>query len=170
MRVDNRVNQPPPARHRDNEDTSRSANNGPNRTRAELPAQPNRTRSTPTDLHRVATATVRSSLTVLQPAAAATILTAATATAEAPTKEPTGGPAAAAVAAAEATRTTTPLVPHRPATTPARRLRSCGGRSRPLQVTTTTSPPSHLDFATCSSPTSSSLWGSPCTTRSRTQI
>jgi hypothetical protein len=45
MRVDNRVNQPPPARHRDNEATSRSANNGPNRTQAELPAQPNRTRS-----------------------------------------------------------------------------------------------------------------------------
>jgi hypothetical protein len=45
MRVDNRVNQPPPARHRDNEATSRSANNSPNRTRAELPAQPNRTRS-----------------------------------------------------------------------------------------------------------------------------
>jgi hypothetical protein len=45
MRVDNRVNQPPPARHRDNEATSRSANNGPNRTRAELPTQPNHTRS-----------------------------------------------------------------------------------------------------------------------------
>jgi hypothetical protein len=44
MRVDNRVNQPPPARHRDNEAKSRSANLGPNRTRAELPAQPNRTR------------------------------------------------------------------------------------------------------------------------------
>jgi hypothetical protein len=45
MRVDNRVNQPPPARNRDNEATSRSANPGPNRTRAELPALPNRTRS-----------------------------------------------------------------------------------------------------------------------------
>jgi hypothetical protein len=44
MRVDNRVNQPPPTRHRYNEATSRSANHGPNRTRAELPAQPNRTR------------------------------------------------------------------------------------------------------------------------------
>jgi hypothetical protein len=33
-------------------------------------------------------------------------------------------------------------------------LRSCGGRSQPLQVTTTASPPSHLDFATCSSPKS----------------
>jgi hypothetical protein len=43
MRVDNRVNQPPPARNRDNEATSRSADLGRNRTRAELPAQPNRT-------------------------------------------------------------------------------------------------------------------------------
>jgi hypothetical protein len=45
MRVDNRVNQPPPARHRDNEATSRNANNGPNRTRADLPAEPYRRRS-----------------------------------------------------------------------------------------------------------------------------
>jgi hypothetical protein len=43
MRVNNRVNQPPPARNRDNEATSRSADLGHNRTRAELPAQPNRT-------------------------------------------------------------------------------------------------------------------------------
>jgi hypothetical protein len=42
MRVDNRVNQPPPARNRDNEATSRNADLGRNRTRAELPAQPNR--------------------------------------------------------------------------------------------------------------------------------
>jgi hypothetical protein len=45
MQVDNRVNQPPPARQRDNEATSHSAGNGPNRTRADLPAEPNRTRS-----------------------------------------------------------------------------------------------------------------------------
>jgi hypothetical protein len=45
MRVDNRVNQPPPARNRDNEATSRSADLGRNHTRAELPAQPNRTRA-----------------------------------------------------------------------------------------------------------------------------
>jgi hypothetical protein len=45
MRVDNRVNQPPPARNRDNEATSRSADLSGNRTRAELPAQPNRTRA-----------------------------------------------------------------------------------------------------------------------------
>jgi hypothetical protein len=46
MRVDNRVNQPLPARKHNNEATSRSAGNGPNRTRAELPAEPNRHRST----------------------------------------------------------------------------------------------------------------------------
>jgi hypothetical protein len=45
MRVNNRVNQPPPARNRDNEATSHSADLGRNGTRAELPAQPNRTRA-----------------------------------------------------------------------------------------------------------------------------
>jgi hypothetical protein len=44
MRVDNRVNQPP-TRNRGNEATSHSAELGRNRTRAELPAQPNRTRA-----------------------------------------------------------------------------------------------------------------------------
>jgi hypothetical protein len=43
MQVDNRVTQPPPARNRDNEATSRSADLGHNRTRAELSANPNRT-------------------------------------------------------------------------------------------------------------------------------
>jgi hypothetical protein len=45
MRVDNKVAQPPPARNRDNEATSRSTDLGRNRTRAELPTQPNRTRA-----------------------------------------------------------------------------------------------------------------------------
>jgi hypothetical protein len=45
MRIDNRVTQPPPVRNRDNDATSRSADLGRNRTRAELPAQPNRTRA-----------------------------------------------------------------------------------------------------------------------------
>jgi hypothetical protein len=45
MRVDNRVTHPPPVWNRDNEATSRSADLGHNRTRAELPAQPNRTRA-----------------------------------------------------------------------------------------------------------------------------
>jgi hypothetical protein len=46
MRVNTRVAQPPPVRNRDNEATSRSADNDSNRTRAELPANPNRTRAT----------------------------------------------------------------------------------------------------------------------------
>jgi hypothetical protein len=46
MRVDSRVAQPPPARNSDNEATSRSADLGRNRTRVELPANPNRTRAT----------------------------------------------------------------------------------------------------------------------------
>jgi hypothetical protein len=46
MRVDNRVTQAPPVRNRDNEATSPSADLGRNRTRAELPANPNRTRAT----------------------------------------------------------------------------------------------------------------------------
>jgi hypothetical protein len=100
MRVDNRVNQPPPARNRDNEATSRSANPGPNRTRAELPAQPNRTRSNAN--HRVATSTARLSLTAPTTAAVVT-LTAVAATTGAPTTEPTGGPAAAETAAVETT-------------------------------------------------------------------
>jgi hypothetical protein len=122
---------------------------------------------TPVDPHRVATAMVRSSLTA-PPAAAAVTLAATAAMAEAPTTGPIGGPVAGAVAAVKTTRTATPPEPHRAATTPARRSKSCGGRSPPLQTTTTASPPSHLDFATCSSPTSSNLWRSPSTTRSRT--
>jgi hypothetical protein len=46
MRVNTRVAQPPPVRNRDNEATSRSADLGRNRTQAELPANPNRTRAT----------------------------------------------------------------------------------------------------------------------------
>jgi hypothetical protein len=45
MRVDNRVNQPPHVRNRDNKATSRSADLGRNRTLAERPTQPNRTRA-----------------------------------------------------------------------------------------------------------------------------
>jgi hypothetical protein len=37
-----------------------------------------------------------------------------------------------AVAAVETTRTAMPPEPHRAATAPARRLKSCGGRSQPL--------------------------------------
>jgi hypothetical protein len=46
MQVDNRVTQPPPAGNRDNEARSCSADLGRNRTRTELPANPNRTCAT----------------------------------------------------------------------------------------------------------------------------
>jgi hypothetical protein len=46
MRVDNRVTQAPPVRNRDNEATNHSADLSHNCTRAELPANPNRTRAT----------------------------------------------------------------------------------------------------------------------------
>jgi hypothetical protein len=46
MRVNPTVAQPPAVRNRDNEATSRSADIGRSRTRAELPANPNRTRTT----------------------------------------------------------------------------------------------------------------------------
>jgi hypothetical protein len=46
MRVNTKVAQPPPVRNRDNEGTSRIVDLGRNLTRAELPANPNRTRAT----------------------------------------------------------------------------------------------------------------------------
>jgi hypothetical protein len=100
MRVDNRVTQVPPVRNRqqDIEATSRSADIGRNRTRAELPANPNRTREQPVDPVMLATApaaTGRSSLIV--------ILAEEAATAGAPTTGLAGEPGAEATTAAEAT-------------------------------------------------------------------
>jgi hypothetical protein len=99
---------------------------------------------------RLLAPTVRSSLIAT--------LAAEAATAEAPTRGPTGGLVAEATAAAEATRTATSPEPHRAVSTPARRLKNCGGRSPPPQATTTASPPSLLGFATCSSRKNSNLW------------
>jgi hypothetical protein len=127
MRVDNRVNQPPPTRNRDNEATSRSANPGPNRTQAELPAQPNRTRSNAGGPPQGG----NSNCEVVPHRAhdgGGRDPDSGGRTTGAPTTEPTGGPTAVATAAVETTRTATPPVPHRAATTPARRLRSCGGK------------------------------------------
>jgi hypothetical protein len=79
IQVDSRVAQPPPARNRDNEATSRSTDLGSNRTRAPL----------------LLPAIMRSSPTAT--------LTEEAATAEDPTMAPTGGPVAEAIGAAEAT-------------------------------------------------------------------
>jgi hypothetical protein len=129
MRVDNRVVQPPPP------GTVTTKPQVAARTSVvtvlELSCRPSPTllMQQPADPLKLATAlqllaaTARSSPTA--------ILAAEAATAEAPTMEPTGGPVAEAIAAAEATRTATPPEPHRAASTPARRLNNCGGRSPP---------------------------------------
>jgi hypothetical protein len=129
MRVDNRFAQPPPARNRDNEATSRSADLGRNRTRAELPAQPNRTRANaggPSQAGNSAAAAGgdREIIPHHDPVGGGS-------DSGSSTMGPTGGPVAEAIAAAEATRTATPPEPHKAASTPARRSKNCGGRSPP---------------------------------------
>jgi hypothetical protein len=99
MRVDNRVNQPPPP------GTATTKLRVAALTSAATVLEPSSRLSptvSPADPHKVATATVRSSLTA-PPAAAAATLAVAAATTEAPTTEPTGGLAAGAVAAVETT-------------------------------------------------------------------
>jgi hypothetical protein len=95
-------------------------------------------------------------------------LAAEAAAAGAQTMELARGPVAEAIVAAEATRTATSPEPHMVASTPARKLRNCDGRSPPLSATTTASPPFLLGFATYSSQTNSNLWESLSTTRSKT--
>jgi hypothetical protein len=109
----------------------------------------------------VPAATVRSSITV--------ILAAEAATAGAPTTGLAGELGAEATAAAEATRTATPPALHVAASTPAKKSKNYGARSLLRQTTTMASPPSLHGFATYFSRRNSNLWGSPCTTRSRIQ-
>jgi hypothetical protein len=103
MRVDNRVNQPPPAGTTTTKPQVAAPTTVPIVLELSSPLSSTALAPMPVDPHRVATATAKSSLTVLRPVAAAMTLTAAAATAEAPTMEPTGGPVVAVVTAAEAT-------------------------------------------------------------------
>jgi hypothetical protein len=80
-----------------------------------------------------------------------------------------GEPSVEAIAEAEATQTATSLVSHAAATMPATELKKYDVRSPSRQATTTASPPYLLDFAICFSQRNSKLWGSPSTTRSKTQ-
>jgi hypothetical protein len=86
-----------------------------------------------------APATVRSSLTV--------ILAAEAATAGARTMGLAGEPGAEAIAAAEATRTTMPPALHEAASTPAKKSKNYDAKSPPRQATTMASPPSLHGFA-----------------------
>jgi hypothetical protein len=169
MRVDNRVAQVPPVRNRqhDNEATSRSAaDNGRNRTRAELPLTPTVLEQRPANPLKVETALAPQA--VIARSSLIATLAAEAAAAGAPTTGLEGGPVVEAIVAAEATRTATSPEPHMAASMPARKSKNCDGRSPPQQATTTASPPSLLGFATYSSQRNSNLWGSPSTTRSKT--
>jgi hypothetical protein len=119
----------------------------------------------PADPLMVATApaapstSVRSSLTV--------ILTAEAATAGAPTMGLAEETGAEATTAAEATRTVTPPELHVAVSTPAKRSKNFSARNPPRQAITMVSLPSLHGFATYFSRRNSSLWGSPSTTQSR---
>jgi hypothetical protein len=76
---------------------------------------------------------------------------------------------AEAIAKAATTQTATSPASHAAATMPAAELKKYDATSLPRQETTTVSPPSTLDFAIYSSQRNSNLWGSPSTTRSKTQ-
>jgi hypothetical protein len=125
MRVDNRVNQLPPARKRDNEATSRSADLGRNRTQAELPAKPNRTRANAGGPSQGGNSN-REIIPHRGPDGGGRDPGGGGSNGGSSNHGPTGGPAAEAVVAVVTTRTVTPLEPHsRAATTPTRRLKSC---------------------------------------------
>jgi hypothetical protein len=66
-------------------------------------------------------------------------------------------PVAEAIAEAEATQTATSSAPHAAATMPTAELKKYEATSPPRQATTTTSPPSPLDFAIYSSQRNSNL-------------
>jgi hypothetical protein len=146
MQVNTRVAQPPPVRNRDNEETSHSADIGRNRTRAELPANPNRTRATAGGPSQAGNSAGGDREIVPH-----AILEAEAAMAGAPTMGPIGELGAMATAAAEATRIVTSPAPHVAASMPARKLKNYGTRRLPRQATTTASLPSLRDFATYSS-------------------
>jgi hypothetical protein len=123
MRVNNRVKQPPPA-------TSCSVDLGRNCTRAELLAQPNRNRANAGGPSKGGNSN-REIILHRDPGGGGRDPSGGGSDGGSSNHGPTGGPAAEAVAAVETTRTATPPEPHRAATTPAKRLKNCGGRSPP---------------------------------------
>jgi xanthosine utilization system XapX-like protein len=68
-----------------------------------------------------------------------------------------GEPTAEAIAKAASMQTATSPVPHAAAMTPAAESKKYDARSPPQQATTTASPPSPLDFASCYSQRNSNL-------------
>jgi hypothetical protein len=129
MRVDNRVTQPPPPGTATTKLQVAVLTSAVTVLKPSCRPSPTVLGQTPADPLKLAT-TLQLLATIARLSLIAT-LTAEAATTEAPTTGPTGGPVVEAIAAAEATRTATPPEPHKAATTPARRSKSCGGRSLP---------------------------------------
>jgi hypothetical protein len=163
MRVDSRVAQPPPAK---NEATSRSADLGRNRTRAELPANPNRTRA-------MAGGPSKGGNSAAAAGGDREII---------PHRDPGGGGSDGGSSNQGANRRASgggDRGGRGHANSHVSRA-SQGGfdarqkieelrRKKSATVgATTTSPPSLLGFTTCSSQKNSNLWESPSTTRSKT--
>jgi hypothetical protein len=163
MRLDNRVAQVPPVRTRqpDNKATNRSpADNGRNRTRGELPANPNRTRALAggpsQDGNRAGSAGGNCDVV--------------------PHRDPGGGSSSheagkraggGAITADEATQTATSPVSRAVATMPVAESRKFGA-TNPRARTTASSPSLHSS-ATYFSWRNSNHWGSLSTMRSKTQ-
>jgi hypothetical protein len=135
--------------------------------RGELPRNPNRTKASARRPSRVVT--VLAAPVVVAAPLVMVMLAAEAAAAGAPHMGLKEELAAEAITEAEATQTTTSPAPHAAAMMPAAKLKKYDAISPPRQATTTASPPSPLDFAIYSSQRNSNLWGSPSTTRSKTQ-
>jgi hypothetical protein len=129
MRVNNRVAQPPPPGTVTTKPQVAARTSAVTVLEASCQPSPTVLVQTPTDPLKLAT--VSQLLAAIVRSSPTATLAAEAATAEAPSMGPTGGLVAEAIAAAEATRTATPPEPHRAASTPAKRLKNCGGRSPP---------------------------------------
>jgi hypothetical protein len=172
MRVDNRVTQAPSPRtrkHENHEATSRSQQIMDATT---LEENSLRTPTVPghqlEDLLRVVT--VLAAPVVVAALLVMVMLVVDAATAGAPHTGLEEEPVAEAIAEAEATQTATSPAPHAAAMMPTVELKKYDATSPPRQATTTSSPPSPLDFAIYSFQRNSNLRrGSPSTTRSKTQ-
>jgi hypothetical protein len=164
MRVDNRVTQVHPPRtreHENHEATSRSPANGHNRTRGELPQNPNRTRASAGG-----------------PSQGGNSAGSAGASRGADHGDAGGGGSGDRSSShgagrrdggegdrgAEATQTATSQAPHVAAMMSAAELKKYDATSPPRQATKMASPPSLLDFAIYFSQRNSNLWGSLNTT------
>jgi hypothetical protein len=166
MRVDNRVTQLPPVRNRDNEATSHSADLGRNRTRAELPAQPNRTRANAGEPSQGGNSN-REVIPHRSPGGGG--------------RDPGGGGSDGGSSNHGANRraggggsrggrdhtNSHAFGASQGGYDAHQKIEELRRKNLPQQATTTASPPSLLGFTTCSSRTSSNLWESPSTTRSR---